>query len=87
MCEYIEWISVNDHMPEDDLPNDSKRVDIRVLTCTAGKNGSVKTRVRTRYYYSDQSKQKNKKWSWCGREKEPTHWAYLPKAAPFWSMI
>ena len=42
-----KWISVKDRLPEDDLPKDSKRREIRCFVAT--NKGSVKTCVRMRH--------------------------------------
>lgn len=43
----MKWISVNDKLPEDDLPKDTKRKMIRCLVATD--KGTVKQCVRQRW--------------------------------------
>ena len=76
-----EWISVKDRLPEDDLPEDSKRIDIRVLVCTAGKPSSVKKLTRSSYNYSlnHEVLAREKEWFWCRDARNITHWMPLPE--------
>ena len=45
------WISVEDRLPEDDLPKDSDRSMIKCLVAAKGKNG-IRTLCRQRYIMS-----------------------------------
>ena len=45
------WISVEDRLPEDDLPKDSDRLMIKCLVAAKGKNG-IRTLCRQRYVMS-----------------------------------
>ena len=76
-----EWISVKDRMPEDDLPEESKRCDIAVLVCTAGRRSSVKKVTRTCYGYDKYMKTPvhTRRWYWARDILHVTHWMPLPE--------
>ena len=69
-----EWISVDDRLPEDDLPKDTKKKMIRCLVYT--NKGTIKPCVRQRWEVNG----KLVPWQW---NKElfvkPTHWMYYPQ--------
>ena len=73
-----EWISVKDRLPEDDLPQDTKRCMIRCFVYTD--KGTVKACVRQRY-----KKKIDGQWVLCPWEwnkdvfAKPTHWMPLPQ--------
>lgn len=62
-----EWISVNDRLPEDDLP--SNRKVVKVLTYSSNGLIRTETRMKEKHYH-------DKEWSW-GRGHRVTHWMPL----------
>ena len=69
-----EWIPVNDRLPEDDLPNGTKKKMIRCLVYT--NKGTVKPCVRQRWEVNG----KLVHWQWNkDLFANPTHWMYYPK--------
>lgn len=69
-----EWISVNDRLPEDDLPKGTKKKMIRCLVYT--NKGTVKTCVRQRWEVNG----KLVPWQWNkDLFANPTHWMYYPQ--------
>lgn len=71
-----DWISVDERMPEDDLPKDTDRRTIRCLVAT--NKGTVKACVRQRYI----SPSNGKLTPWCWSKDvyaKPTHWMPLPE--------
>ena len=69
-----EWISVNDRMPEDDLPKDTKKKMIRCLVYT--NKGTIKPCVRQRWEVNG----KLVPWQWNkDLFSKPTHWMYYPQ--------
>ena len=75
------WISVEDRLPEDDLPKDSDRLMIKCLVAAKGKNG-IRTLCRQRYVMSFDPKV-NKihctDWFWSKGANNITHWQPLPE--------
>ena len=75
------WISVEDRLPEDDLPKDSDRSMIKCLVAAKGKNG-IRTLCRQRYIMSFDPKV-NKihytDWFWSKGANNITHWQPLPE--------
>ena len=68
-----EWISVNDRLPEDDLPKDMKKKMIRCLVYT--NKGTIKPCVRQRWEVNG----KLVPWQWNkDLFAKPTHWMYYP---------
>lgn len=69
------WISVNNQLPENTLPKNSKAKVIKVLVAIKGENGyTVRTQTRFREKWDDKEV-----WSWrfsCGKV---THWMPLPE--------
>lgn len=75
------WISVKDRLPEDELPEDSKRLQIKCLVAIKGKNGyTVRTQNRIRQEQSWSSKEPFTDWYWRFAHGEVTHWMPLPEA-------
>lgn len=72
----LEWISVEDRLPEADFPKDTKRVSIKVLVCSA--HGSVRTLSRQRWI-TNLSPLKYHDWEWSKNAKNITHWMPLPE--------
>ena len=69
-----EWISVNDRLPEDDLPKGTKKKMIRCLVYT--NKGMVKPCVRQRWEVNG----KLVPWQWNkDLFANPTHWMYYPQ--------
>ena len=69
------WIPVEERLPENDLPEDTKRLMIRCLVFT--NKGTVKPCVRQRRVGSDG---KMVPWEWNKTlHARPTHWMLLPK--------
>ena len=69
-----EWISVNDRLPEDDLPKDTKKKMIRCLVYTD--KGTIKPCVRQRWEVNG----KLVPWQWNkDLFAKPTHWMYYPQ--------
>ena len=74
-----EWISVKDRLPEDDLPQDTERMAIKVLVCsTQGNKYSVRTLSRQRWVMSI-NPVKYHPWEWSKDARNITHWMYLPE--------
>ena len=77
-----EWISVKDRLPEDDLPQDTDRLLIKVLVCsTSGKYG-VRTLSRQRWIMSWDYKTNTgtySNWTWSRDARNITHWLPLPQ--------
>ena len=69
-----EWISVDDRLPEDDLPKDTKKKMIRCLVYT--NKGTIKPCVRQRWEVNG----KLVPWQWNkDLFAKPTHWMYYPQ--------
>ena len=72
--EKTKWISVNDRLPEDDLPKDTKKKMIRCLVYT--NKGTIKPCVRQRWEVNG----KLVPWQWNkDLFAKPTHWMYYPQ--------
>ena len=68
-----EWVSVDDRLPEDDLPKDTKKKMIRCLVYT--NKGTIKPCVRQRWEVNG----KLVPWQWNkDLFANPTHWMYYP---------
>ena len=68
-----EWISVDDRLPEADLPKDTKKKMIRCLVYTD--KGTIKPCVRQRWEVNG----KLVPWQWNkDLFAKPTHWMYYP---------
>ena len=69
-----EWISVNDRLPEDDLPKNTKKKMIRCLVYT--NKGTIKPCVRQRWEVNG----KLVPWQWNkDLFAKPTQWMYYPQ--------
>lgn len=73
-----EWIPVTERLPEDDLPKDTDRKQIRCLVATD--KGTVKARVRQRYQTKKNGRWCLSPWEWNKNLfARPTHWMPLPE--------
>lgn len=73
-----EWISVKDRLPEDDLPKDTDRKQIRCLVATD--KGTVKSCVRQRYQTKKNGQWCLSPWEWNkDLFAKPTHWMPMPE--------
>ena len=71
-----EWISVEERLPEDDLPPDTDRVAIKVLTVTKhGTRRFVRELTRQRWWWRGVMQP----WSWSKDAIGVTHWMPLPE--------
>lgn len=69
-----EWILVDDRLPEDDLPKNTKKKMIRCLVYT--NKGTIKPCVRQRWEVNG----KLVPWQWNkDLFSKPTHWMYYPQ--------
>ena len=74
-----EWVSVEERMPEDDLPEGTNRLQIKVLVAIKAKNGyTVRTQNRIRQEQSWSNKEPFTAWYWKFSHGEVTHWMPLP---------
>lgn len=70
------WISVEERLPEDDLPLDTDRVSIKVLTVTKhGKRRFVRELTRQRWEWRGVMQP----WSWSKDARGVTHWMPMPE--------
>ena len=70
------WISVEERLPEDDLPPDTDRVAIKVLTVTKhGTRRFVRELTRQRWEWRGVMQP----WSWSKDARGVTHWMPLPE--------
>ena len=68
-----EWVSVDDRLPENDLPKDTPKKMIRCLVYTD--KGTIKPCVRQRWEVNG----KLVPWQWNkDLFAKPTHWMYYP---------
>lgn len=74
-----EWISVKDRLPEDDLPENTKRRLIRVLV-TVNHNGKKYSRAATRQRRKSQGEMQL--WYWSNNVWDVTDWMPFPDPAP-----
>ena len=73
------WVSVEERMPEDDLPEGTNRLQIKVLVAIKAKNGyTVRTQNRIRQEQSWINKEPFTAWYWKFSHGEVTHWMPLP---------
>jgi hypothetical protein len=74
-----EWVSVEERLPEDDLPEGTNRLQIKVLVAIRAKNGyTVRTQNRIRQNQSWSNKEPFTAWYWKHSLGEVTHWMPLP---------
>ena len=74
--EQPRWISVEERLPEDDLPPDTDRVAIKVLTATKhGTRRFVRELTRQRCCWMDVMQP----WSWSKDAIGVTHWMPFPE--------
>ena len=72
------WIPVTERLPEDDLPTQTERVQIRCLVFT--NKGSVKTCSRQRCRTKRNGVWGYTAWEWSKADfAKPTHWMPLPE--------
>ena len=75
----MEWISVKTKMPEDDLPKDTKRLQIKVLVTTNHKGKKfVRVITRERWEFPVGNM---RQWIWSKDATNVTHWMPLPNPA------
>lgn len=75
-----EWISVEERLPEDTIPDDYKYKTIKVLVAIKGKNGVT---IRTQERFLDYTYRDDKRtafWTWRFSGGNVTHWMPLPEA-------
>ena len=75
-----EWISVDERLPEDTIPDDYKHKTIKVLVAIRGKNGVT---IRTQQRFLDYTYRDDKRtafWTWRFSGGDVTHWMPLPEA-------
>ena len=73
-----KWIPVTERLPEDDLPKDTDRKQIRCLVATD--KGTVKSCVRQRYQIKKNGQWCLSPWEWNkDLFAKPTHWMPLPE--------
>ena len=73
------WVSVEERMPEDDFPEGTNRLQIKVLVAIKAKNGyTVRTQNRIRQEQSWSNKEPFTDWYWKFSHGEVTHWMPLP---------
>lgn len=74
-----EWISVEERLPEDTIPDDYKYKTIKVLVAIKGKNGVT---IRTQERFLDYTYRDDKRtafWTWRFSAGNVTHWMPLPE--------
>lgn len=71
----LQWFSVTERLPEDDLPQDSKAKQIKVLVAYMRNGNWV---VRTNLRKKGQWYKKPDEWSWSVSDPI-THWMRLPE--------
>lgn len=74
-----EWISIDERLPEDTIPDDYKYNTIKVLVAIKGKNGvTIRTQQRfLDYIYRDDKR--SAFWTWRFSGGDVTHWMPLPE--------
>lgn len=83
--EFVEktpkWISVEDRLPEDDLPEGSKVKSIKVFVAIKAKNGiTMRTQTRYRRTLFDTRGEPFFDWEWRYSAGKVTHWMNLPES-------
>ena len=75
-----EWISVEDRLPEDDLPKEHKKKTIKVIVAIKAKNGiTIRTQERFLDYTYSNGGERKSYWHWRFSHGEVTHWMPLPE--------
>lgn len=75
-----KWISVEERLPEDDLPEGSEVKLIKVLVAIKAKNGvTVRTQTRHRRTLYDTRREPFFDWEWRYSAGKVTHWMYMPE--------
>lgn len=75
-----KWISVDDRLPEDDLPEDSDVKVIKVFVAIKVKNGiTIRTQLRHRRVLYDTRGEPFFDWEWRHSAGNVTHWMPLPE--------
>lgn len=75
-----KWISVEDRLPEDDLPEGSEVKLIKVLVAIKAKNGvTVRTQTRHQRTLYDTRREPFFDWEWRYSAGKVTHWMKLPE--------
>lgn len=75
-----KWISVEDRLPEDDLPKSSEVKVIKVFVAIKAKNGiTIRTQLRHRRTLFDTRGEPFFDWEWRHSAGNVTHWMPLPK--------
>ncbi len=73
------WISVEERLPEDDLPKNTKRLSIKVLVASSnGRRNGVRTISRQRWVTNCNPLEYHK-WEWSRDAECITHWMPLPE--------
>lgn len=77
--ERSRWIPVTERLPEDDLPADSVRQQLKVLVAIKKENGSYVIRTQTRVRQKFYAAKRFGNWYW-GKHAygDVTHWMPLP---------
>ena len=76
-----KWISVEERLPEDDLPENSEVKVIKVFVAIKAKNGiTVRTQLRHRRTLFDTRGEPFFDWEWRHSAVNVTHWMPLPQA-------
>ena len=75
-----EWISVDERLPEDDLPKEHKKKTIKVIVAIKAKNGiTIRTQERFLDYTYSNGGERKSYWHWRFSHGEVTHWMPLPE--------
>ena len=75
-----KWISVEERLPEEDLPENSDVKAIKVFVAIKAKNGiTVRTQLRHRRLLFDTRGEPFFDWEWRYSAGKITHWMPLPE--------
>ena len=78
----MDWISVSDKLPEDDLPQNTKTLVIEVLVCVNNGWREIRTAIRERLIISGSPRDDTctyTPWKWLRDAQDITHWMPLPE--------